>query len=127
MTLKYTDDDIEQIVNAQLDAANSTLPSDRLRDLHNARMQALRSDHSNGFTSIVRLWHRGKDAINMAVAVPSFAVVAMVLLISYGQGESVPALPLDFMATDLPTEDILLLEDLEFATWLVEQEYGATN
>jgi hypothetical protein len=46
----------------------------------------------------------------------------VVVLVSYKQTPLIPVLPAELLTLDVPLEDLTLLEDLEFADWLAEQQ-----
>ena len=59
------------------------------------------------------------------IGVPVAVAVMIVISVKYVTFETIPELPLAMMATEVPNEDFAMLEDLEFVTWLAENEQSA--
>lgn len=124
MTLKSDQDPLADWVSKQLDDANEQLTEQQLKDIQQVRLNALR-----GQTEIrQRGWlFRAHEYIaqqlgssSVLVAAPVAVAVIMGLLVSYSNESEIPALPLEYVSTDVPSEELALLEDLDFATWLAE-------
>lgn len=118
--------DLEDKVNSALDDSARTLPDNVRDDLYKARMVAMRALHNknnpgssgNKFKQwIAQPFPRAATGVACAVLVA--------LSLGYGSVETVPALPIAMMTEDVPTENLSLLEDLEFVTWLAENEAQA--
>ena len=129
MTSTSKQHDVEKLINQQLDSANEQLSDTVRADISQARQQALRiarqkkADKGTLFEQFIAPFINYKWQLSMPMAVAA----AVVILVSYTSRETIPALPEEILVADIPAEDLGLLEDLEFATWLAEQEQGATN
>lgn len=122
--------DVEKQVISTLEQANSGLSDDVLSDIAQARLNALRkaqetspkpflTQHIQGMYEWLRydlFVHNYKMAAPLAVA------VVVTVLVSYTKDNSVPVLPVEFLSDDVLTEELAMLEDLEFANWLAEQQ-----
>ncbi|MCC2605460.1 hypothetical protein [Planctobacterium marinum] len=115
---------------AALEQANETLSDDALADIAQARMAALsaaRSRQARGTRSAVTipLWERLRREVllhQFRFVAPAAVAVVVAVLVSYNSFDTVPVLPGDFLTTDMPSEELAMLEDLEFASWLAEQQ-----
>ena len=123
MTSKFDDQALQQKINAELDSANAQLSDSVMSDIAMARQRALSQAARAGEKSPANLglsrWFENRT---LQVAVPAAFAVAAVMLVSYQSNEVVPMLPAEFLTADVPMEDLSLLEDLEFASWLAQQE-----
>ncbi len=116
MTSASKQTQLEQQLNAQLEQANADLPESVKQDIASARMQALAQAKANQQA-------KGFKATFVPATFASVGVaLAVVALVSYQQPPAIPAMPAELYATDMPSEDLALLEDLEFANWLLEQQ-----
>lgn len=116
MTSKFdSDEQVTQHVIAQLDEANAALSDDVLDELRQRRQQALRDARAQV------AGHSRFKGWQGAVVLPA-AAVAVFAFLRYDTGEVIPALPSAALLAEVPAEDLALLEDLEFASWLAEQE-----
>lgn len=118
--------DVEQKVNAALDNSVENLPQKTQDDIYRARQIALHTMKSAQTKAPVgtRLKHMFAQPMPR-VALPVAAAVLIALSLEYGSVEPVPALPVAMMTEDVPTEDLSLLEDLEFVTWLAQNQEEA--
>jgi hypothetical protein len=120
---------VEQLVNAALDQSVSNLSADKVVDISQARhkaINALYQQHSQGQKAglTVQISQMLMQPFPR-VAVPVAAAVLIAVSFNYHSTDVVPALPLAMVTEEVPTEDLTLLEDLEFVTWLAENEQEA--
>lgn len=114
-------------VQRQLDAADEMLPDEikasitdtRLAALREARRLQLQGDGKAEGSFWQRLTPRYWPVAPAALA------VALAVYVSYNMNDTIPALPADLLAAEMPPEDLSLLQDLEFADWLAQQEAEA--
>lgn len=126
MTSKFKSQDIEARVKQCLDEADQALPEQVCQDLSQARVQALakaRLVSSNGeINKALNVLHR-LYTFSFSISGASLAVAALlVVLVSYWQTDTNPEFPGELLIANVPMEDFALLEDLEFASWLAEQQ-----
>lgn len=122
--------DVEKQVISALEQANSRLSDDVLSDIAQARLNALSKAQETGPQSFLIRHMQGMyewlryDLFvhNYKMAAPLAVAVVVTVLVSYTQDNSVPVLPLELLSGDVPTEELAMLEDLEFANWLAEQQ-----
>ena len=121
MTSASEQQQTETIVNQHLDNANQQLPAHVRNDIRRARQRALAAQtlRKTGYWQRIIDW---LSAYKWALSMPTGVAVAVLILVSYNSTHSIEALPMDMLTTDIPSEDLELLEDLEFATWLAEQQ-----
>ncbi len=122
MTLKSEQQPIEQKVVEALDSAEQGLPVGVKYDLAMARRKAVlqaQRQTSSGSRLINKL---AMPLTEIKFAFPAVLAIALLYIVNVDQPNSVPTLPANMLSMDLPTEDLALLEDLEFANWLAEQE-----
>ena len=117
MTSKSSSTNVEQLVNAKLDQANAALPLSVRQDIAAARIQAQAKAQRPGIASTFH-WHSGWSTAIASVGV----ALAVVVLVSYQANPVIPAIPAALLAEEIPLEDLAMLEELEFANWLAEQE-----
>ncbi len=116
-----------QSVNDALDHSVAHLSEKTLLDI--ARVRAIALNHSNtqtrSRTSVIDrcLGWLFNPFIN--IGVPIAVAVVIAISVKYASVESIPELPLAMMVTEVPNEDFAMLEDLEFVTWLAENEQNA--
>ncbi|MGD8783783.1 MAG: hypothetical protein PVF28_06670 [Thioalkalispiraceae bacterium] len=124
-----TDEDLLEVINQQLNAAEQSLSNDDLRDLRLARARAIESLGNKNF--LIRHWQP------LAGVVTAASIVAIVIGLQGLQTATVDLLPAD-LADNRGTitgvqsvEDLSLLstsdelefyEDLEFYQWLAFEE-----
>lgn len=122
-------EDVEtvQSVNNALNHSANTLTESTLSDIARIRAIALnsnnlemRSKKSVFDTFIAWLFN---PMIN--IGVPVAAAIMIAISVKYVSVEAIPELPLEMVAANVPTEDFSMLEDLEFVTWLAENEQSA--
>ena len=128
---------VEQAVNAALDQSVHNLSDKALGDIYKARHAALnalktqnagqsrqtKKDITAQFMQMVM-----QMAMQMAmqpfprIALPVAAAVLIAITLNVETSDPLPAIPLALVTEDVPTEDLALLEDLKFVTWLAENE-----
>lgn len=129
MTSKFDQQDLQKLVSESLDTANDNLTDAQLSDIAQARMNAIRqakrqlenskTTRSKKLTRVLGLdWLLQHYQLSGTLAV----AVVIAVLVSYNQENQVPAIPLALFDNDMPTEELAMLEDLEFANWLAEKE-----
>jgi len=113
--------------NDALDHSVAHLSQNTLSDI--TRVRAVALSQSNAQT------RSRKSVINRCidwlfnpfinVGVPIAVAVVIAISVKYASIDAIPELPLAMMATEVPNEDFAMLEDLEFVTWLAENEQSA--
>jgi len=111
-----------QSVKDALDHAVSHLPENIVTDIARARTVALNNALTSSKKSVFDtcLAWLSMPVVNVGGAVTAAIMVA--ISINYVSVDAIPELPVAMMATEMPHEDFALLEDLEFVTWLAENE-----
>jgi hypothetical protein len=120
-TMSQSDDKkLEQHVNALLEDENQNLSVQVCSDITRARVQALNKakDKDQKHSLIERLFSKQ----SWLVAAPLALSAVLMVLVNIGSGDKLPPLPLTLFSQDIPVEDLAMLEELEFATWLAEQK-----
>ncbi|WP_462164853.1 hypothetical protein [Pseudoalteromonas xiamenensis] len=113
---KDNQEPLEQQMIQALDAHNAQMSDKTVRAIRAARQEALAARSQ-------RKPHWFMHPVTYSIGL-SFAVLFAVLLWPSWQSQSVPsitAMP-NVASADVPSEDLALLEDLEFATWLAANE-----
>ena len=119
---------VEQAVNAALDQSVHNLSDKAVGDIYQARNAALNALHNQQANKQNAKKGIAEQLMQMVmqpfprVALPVAAVMLLAITLNYETSDPVPALPLALMTEDIPTEDLALLEDLEFVTWLAQNE-----
>lgn len=110
-------------VNQLLDKSCTHMPMKVQQDITQARQRALRK----------AAWQKNKRAerpntpfnsakwTNFSVAASMVVAVVSLVLVSYRPAEEIPILPQEMVELDIPLDDLPLLQELEFADWLVQQ------
>ena len=130
MTSKFEDKKTQNKVIESLEHANAELSDSVLDDIAQARMNAIRAAHQQGEMSPFQRYLRATTEMlrrellvnNLKFAAPLAVAVVVTVLVSYDQSNSIPAFPAELMSGDIPSEELAMLEDLEFASWLAEQQ-----
>lgn len=131
MTTPSKENNVEQVVNNALDASISdNLPDSVQRDIANTRMRALNQAKLLSGAQPAPLVKQIKKILSVKVLVPSAVAVCALVLVNYSQNfmpesreiASIPPLPTEVLDESIPSEDLALLQDIEFATWLAAQE-----
>ncbi len=118
---------VQKVVAESLDQANASLTESQRADITQARLNAIKlaSQQKPSQRWLGRLFEKLKPVWllqNYHLAAPAAVAVIVAVLVSYNQVETVPAIPAELMLGEVPLEELALLEDLEFASWLAEQE-----
>ena len=125
MTSRFDKTEEPAEIYQHLDDANQAMTAEVRQDIANIRQAALRQMHNH--VPEEQSGHRWADWLgfnghtSFKLAMPVAVAVAMLVLVSYTSQEAIPVLPVDLAYEEVPTEDLALLEDLEFASWLAEQ------
>jgi len=125
--IKVLHNESVQSVNDALDHSVSNLAENTLSDI--ARVRALALNQSNAQVaakkSVVDTCVTWLLNPMINIGVPVAVAVIIAVSVKYVSFETIPELPLAMMATEVPNEDFAMLEDLEFVTWLAENEQSA--
>lgn len=121
---------VEKNIHDALEAANADMMDEVLGDIAQVRMNAIRAAQAQKPKSALNKWlNRTLEwgrydflVDNARVAAPLAVAVVVTLLVSYNQNDTAPVIPAEFLTGDVPTEELAMLEDLEFASWLAEQQ-----
>lgn len=130
MTSNSEQDKVSRKAVQALERANDRLSDDVLADIHNAREQALnQAQHKPArlrlVQSLLNRWQRMRSEVlvhQFRYAAPVAVAVIVAVLVSYDSDKAIPALPEAFLSDDIPGEELAMLEELEFASWLAEQQ-----
>jgi hypothetical protein len=115
-------ENLEKLVNSQLDAANNLLPKNVNEDICQARVRAITQAKFDSQVSSVFFNKLSKMLERKLVVAGAPLILAVLILVNYKQSDTMPMLPAGVFSTELPSEDLAMLEDLEFASWLAEQQ-----
>ena len=118
-------------VNEALDNSAQNLPDSTLSELAKIRSIALQELDSKtqkniSFTHLYQ--HLIKKIAPLSVtslAIPVAAACIIAISANYISQQSIPQIPLAMINSSIPNEDLTMLEDLEFVTWLAENEQQA--
>jgi hypothetical protein len=120
---------LEKQINSHLDEANDALSEDIQNDIQQARVRAIAQAKLKANTLLGSTTHRIISSINLQYLFTKKMIytatpIALVLLVlvSYKPNKTIPVLPVGLYSEDVPMEDLAMLEDLEFADWLAEQQ-----
>ncbi len=124
---------VEQAVNGALDQSVHNLSDKALGDIYKARhaaLNALKTQHAGQSRQTKKdiTAQFMQMAMQMAmqpfprIALPVAAAVLIAITLNVETSDPLPAIPLALVTEDVPTEDLALLEDLKFVTWLAENE-----
>jgi len=115
---------ISQIISA-LDHSNESLSAEISADITQARQNALtllkKAPHK---TTISERLNHIFLANFSRIALPTAIATTLVVVFSVSQHnrQTMPEIPLAMLATEIPNEDLALLENLDFLTWFSEYE-----
>lgn len=113
-----------QTVNDALNHSVNSLTKNTLTDIANVRERALNNKKVK--TSLSNLIFNSFSQFifnpKLQVGVPIVAAIFIAIWIRQSRIEALPELPVAMMEANVPTEDFAMLEDLEFVTWLAENE-----
>lgn len=120
------DDKTAKALNKALDFSVINLSENIVSDIEKARNVALMkraagTDKTSFFTLLEMIFSN----MMFKVTAPIAAVVLISLIITNQPKPIVPQIPLAMVRAQVPTEDLMLLEELEFITWLAENEQNA--
>lgn len=122
---------LENRVVDSLEQANAGLSEEVLSDIAQARISAINAARQQQSKAVslnhwlIRSgdWLRHQVSLgNYKLAAPVAVAVVVAVLVSYNQNNPIPALPAELLSGDVPTEELAMLEELEFASWLAEQQ-----
>ncbi len=117
-------DESLQRVNSALDHSVNHLSDKTLADLAHIRAIALAQKNSQDkpiqFSVDTLVSWLLNPMVNIGIPVAGAVMIA--ITVNYLSVESIPELPLALMASDIPNEEFAMLENLEFVTWLAENE-----
>ncbi len=115
--------DITQLTNRALDQSVNKLPDKTLADLAQVRAAALEYSKIKPEQPLAkRLYHYISDHLLVNITVPVAAALVVVFSMKYVTPNTIPAMPIAMLTNEVPTEDLAMLEDLEFITWLAKNE-----
>jgi hypothetical protein len=112
---------VEQVSRDALDHAVENMPDKTLMELAQIRHTALRAARSSN-TQTTFNKKVSSYLFSPLSRVLITAVVLITVSVNYHNTESIPVLPVAMLSVEVPNEDFTLLEDLEFVTWLAENE-----
>lgn len=132
------DDELLNHVNRVLDNTVDNLSDSQLTDIARARQTALRANQAsntsndNGFMTFVT------NYVNALTLTPVAVAVCIGVLVHYFSSNNLNhqdvshlashiELPAGLIDDEMPTEELALLQDLEFVDWLAEQESFSTE
>ena len=119
-------DTTAKVMNQALDASVHNLSEKIVSDIDKARSEALmQSAVPRDKTSLLTLLEMIFNNMMFKVSAPIAAVVLISLTMTHQPTSIVPQIPLAMVSAQVPTEDFMLLEELEFITWLAENEQNA--
>ncbi len=121
--LEIKPDDVVNFTNEALDSSVEDLPKQVLVDIAKVRASALRANkHENEkfLAKFVYDPHLLKRI--MTIAVPSAVAVVIALSVNQLSITPIPELPSALLSGDVPSEDLAMLENMEFVAWLAENE-----
>lgn len=112
------DKKLELQVNALLEDKNQNLSAQACSDITRARVQALSKIKRDKYSPFERLFSKQ----SWLVVAPLALSAVLMVIVNFGSGDTLPPLPSNLFVQDIPVEDLAMLEELEFATWLAEQK-----
>lgn len=116
-------DDVVELMNSALEHSVQELPEQTLSDIAKVRATALKANQRNNENFLLKTF-KEPDFITrfFTIAVPSAAVVVIALSVNNLSMQSIPELPSALISGEVPSEDLAMLEDMEFVAWLAENE-----
>jgi len=116
-----------QPINEALDHSVAHLSKSTLSDIARVRATALSQSNTQtkSMKSVVERCLAWLFNPSISIGVPVAAAVIIAVSVKYASVKTIPELPLAMMAIEVPNEDFAMLEDLEFVTWLAENEQSA--
>lgn len=121
---KFETNNLENQINTVLDDVNAELTSQQCDDISQARIQAIKlAKVRNTFDfSVLSFMQSMLQKQHMMVATPLAFSALLIFFVSFNTSDTLPHLPTNFFSDDVPMEDLTMLEELEFANWLAEQQ-----
>jgi len=129
-SINLSEQKINQAINRKLDESLEQLSDKKTADISLMRVDALKKANelsnkgqfNHSLENILGLfsWHK-----SMTLAAPMAAAIVLTILVIPPSSEPIPELPFALMSADIPSEDLALLENLEFLTWLANNEMDA--
>jgi hypothetical protein len=114
---------------AELDKLNDNLSMKVANDISQARINALKTAKAQQEQSLLSTRKTWLSRFFATILIPKTvlpvgAVAAIVIIFSLTKlsSQTIPELPQALVNVDMPNEDLALLQDLEFVTWLAEHE-----
>ena len=114
---------------AELDKLNDNLSVKVANDISQARINALNIAKAQQTQSLFLSVKTGLSRFFATVLVPKTilpvgAAAAIIIMFSLTKlsSQTIPELPQALVNVDMPNEDLALLQNLEFVTWLAEHE-----
>ena len=122
--IKTADNKSMHPFNDALDHSVAHLSKKTLSDIARVRAVALsqRSAQTRSRKSVINRCIDWLFNPFINIGVPIAVAVVVAISVKYVSVETIPEFPLELMATEVPNEDFAMLEDLEFVTWLAENE-----
>lgn len=130
MTIPSSDNPVETKIKAVLDdEVEHQLPSHVINDITQARKMALSKAQPKGFSHVTM--RTITDLLQVRFIMPAAIAATVMILVNYSGTHSnypaievtkIPAMPASVLDESIPQEDLLLLQDIEFASWLALQE-----
>ncbi|PCH95084.1 MAG: hypothetical protein COB83_09680 [Gammaproteobacteria bacterium] len=126
-----SDADITTLMNAALTSSVKGLPEQTITDIAQARKVALaqlQPTSKNSFAtkrSLLEVMYSFLTAPLVKIGAPMALAVLITISFEPFKAESIPALPFGLMDLDMPNENLALLEELDFVTWLAQNEQTA--
>lgn len=116
-------DNVVKMTNDALDFSVSTLSEEQCADISKVRSIALSKAQSNSQFEFGSTFLKLVEQSSwLKLTAPVAAVFLVVITVNNVMVEPVPELPLAMINGEVPTEDLAMLEDLEFVIWLAKNE-----
>ncbi|SFD53868.1 hypothetical protein [Pseudoalteromonas denitrificans] len=124
--IKNNDVHIVKDINTALDKNIIDMPEQVLSDIAQVRKLALnKSKLKSKKTLLSESFEAFFSGSFLKVSAPIAAMILISLSVTTNNKQDIPQLPSAMISNDIPTEDLALLEELEFVTWLAENEKNA--
>lgn len=121
-TFKPNEQTIVQQATSALDHANESLPEGTLNDLAHVRQRALLVNKKQGKSFTFEALYNWLTASYSRMVMPIAATALIVLTIQIQPNSGIPELPSELVTQQIPSEDLNMLQELEFVAWLAENE-----
>ncbi len=119
---KISSDSIEKLTVDALDKSIGNLPEEQELDLAKARILALKQYKQTKDKPIMRFFSLFSVKKFATIAIPVAASAVIAFNINQAPIISVPEIPVALVHDEIPVEDLVMLENLEFLAWLAENE-----